>query len=118
MMRKRGQARSAGRTKASALERIIDHLIATADPSRLFELYYWCQEAELLKIIRACASLPDAQRHLIASFFATMDGTELISANWKDDGQLVLCCQGSPQRTRLDSPGLDTEAGGHVQHRQ
>ena len=117
MMRKSGRKASKSTGESAALERIIEHLIATADPSRLFEFYYWSQEPDLLKIIRACASLPEAQRRMIASFFATMDGGELVSASWKEDGQLVLRCQGGHQRSQSDVSSFDIEPKGRAHRR-
>jgi hypothetical protein len=93
MKRKSGGVRSKAVTEDSALMRIVEYVIDTADPSRLFEFYYWCEEPDLLTIVRACAALPEAQRKVIASFFAAMDGNELISVSSQDDDRLVLCCQ-------------------------
>jgi hypothetical protein len=109
MKRKRGPARSKAFTENSALERIVEYLIETAEPARLFEFHYWCQEPELLRIVRACAALPQAQRHLIASFFAAVDGAELVSADLKEDGQLVLSCQSGRQQAHPGSIPLHTE---------
>jgi hypothetical protein len=117
MKRKRGRARSKALTESSALEHIVEYLLENSDPSGLFEFYYWCQEPELLNIVRACAALPEAQRRLIASFFAAMDGNELFSADWKGDGQLVLCCQSGRQRARPDGIALDSEPKSHAQGR-
>jgi hypothetical protein len=83
--------------KGSALQRIVEHVIASTEPCQLFELYYWCQEPRLLRIVRACAALPDAQQRLIASFFDGLKETDLISANWTADGQLLLSCQSGRQ---------------------
>jgi hypothetical protein len=109
MKRKRRRSRSKAFTENSALERIVEYLIETAEPARLFEFYYWCQEPELLKIVRVCAALPEAQRHLIASFFAALDGKELVSADWSEDGQLVLCCQSGRQQAPPGGIPLHTE---------
>jgi hypothetical protein len=116
MMRKRGRVRSKALTESSALEHIVEYLLENSDPSGLFEFYYWSQEPELLKIVRACAALPEAQRRLIASFFEAMDGNELVSADWKDDGQLVLCCQSGRQRAHPGGIPLHTEPK-HAQRR-
>jgi hypothetical protein len=115
MMPKSGRVRSKTVTRDSALKRIFEYVIETADPSRLFEFYYWCQEPELMTIVRACAALPEAQRRLIASFFAAMDGNELVSADWKDDGQLVLCCQSGRQRAHPADIPVDTQTRGRAQ---
>ena len=114
MKRKRGRARPKAFTENSALERIVEYLIETAEPERSFEFYYWCQEPELLKIVRACAALPEAQRRLIASFFAAMDGNELVSADWREDGQLVLCCQSGRRQARPSGIPLHTETKGRA----
>jgi len=67
-----------------------------------------------MTIVRACAALPEAQRRLIASFFAAMDGNELVSADWKDDGQLVLCCQSDRQRAHPGDISVDTQTRGRA----
>jgi hypothetical protein len=113
-MRKRGRARSKASAESSALEHIVEYLLENSDPSGLFEFYYWCQEPELLKIVRACAALPEAQRRLIASFFAAMDGNELVSADWREDGQLVLCCQSGRRQARPSGIPLHTETKGRA----
>jgi hypothetical protein len=117
MMPKSGRVRSKTVTGDSALKRIFEYVIETADPSRLFEFYYWCQEPELVTIVRACAALPEAQRRLIASFFAAMEGNELVSADWKADGQLVLCCQSGRQRAHPDGIAVGAEPKSHAQRR-
>jgi hypothetical protein len=97
-MRKRGVTRLNGLRGESGTERTVEYLIATAEPSRLFELYYWSREPELLEIVRACACLPEAQRRLIASFFSSMGGSELVAASRKDEGQLVLSCRAGKEQ--------------------
>jgi hypothetical protein len=97
MVRKRAPSRIQNKNSKGML----DYLIANAEESRLLELFYWSQEPDLLGIVRACASLPDAQRRLIASYFAAMDGTQLLSVDCRHKGQLVLYHQQPPRSMKL-----------------
>jgi hypothetical protein len=101
-MRRRGRERSVSLSDNSSLAKVVEYISETVEPAQLFELYYWSQDQELLKIVRACAGLPESQRHLIASFFENMSGNKLMSADWKGDGQLVLCCRCNPVRSVAD----------------
>jgi hypothetical protein len=101
-MGNRKRTRSRPWTGNSALKHIVEFLTETAEPSRLFEFSYWCQEPDLLKIVRACAALPEEHRRVIAAFFAAVDGNELDSADWLDD-RLILSCQNAPQKVHPGS---------------
>jgi hypothetical protein len=99
MVRKRGRAPSKIENENS--EGMLDYLFANTEESKLLELFYWCQEPDLLGIVRACAALPDAQRRLIASYFAAIDGTRLLSVDCRHDGHLVLYRQGPRRKMKL-----------------
>jgi hypothetical protein len=76
--------------KKTPCERVMAHLLATADPARLFELYYWAQEPALLGIIRACATLPEAHLSALEAFFSGAKGEKPLVVNFDQRGQLVL----------------------------
>src|ERR1700723_49998 len=76
--------------KKTPCERIMAHLLATADPARLFELYYWAQEPALLGIIRACASLPEAQLIALEAFFSDAKSKMPLVVNFDQRGQLIF----------------------------
>ena len=69
---------------------MIEHIVSTTPPSRLFELYYWAQEPDLLKLIRRLATLSPANRGAIESFFDLVADNASITAKWGARGQLIL----------------------------
>lgn len=74
----------------SGLARAIEHIVATTPASRLFELYYWAQEPQLLKLFRSFATLePGTQDALVAFFQLVQDGTS-VAARWGTRGELIL----------------------------
>jgi hypothetical protein len=73
----------------SELKRVIDHIVSTTPPSRLFELYYWVQEPALLKIVRSLASMAPADRDALETFLALAQDLAVV-AKWDGGDQLIL----------------------------
>jgi hypothetical protein len=72
------------------LARVIEHIVSTTPPSQLFELYYWAQEPQLVKLFRGFATLePNSQQALISLFELVRDGTS-VSSRYGDRGELIL----------------------------
>jgi hypothetical protein len=72
------------------LTRVISHIVATTPPSRLFELYYWTQEAHLLALMRGLANLPPASRAALESFFRFAGDRATVTARLGLKGELIL----------------------------
>jgi hypothetical protein len=74
----------------SRLARVVDHIVSTTPPSRLFELYYWAQEPNLLELFRSVATLKAGQRDALMSFFELAAGAASVSTRWGPRGELIL----------------------------
>ena len=74
----------------SRLARVVEHIVSTTPPSRLFELYYWTQEPRLLKLFRSVAMLEAGQRDALISFFELAAGAASVSTRWGPHGELIL----------------------------
>jgi hypothetical protein len=72
------------------LARVVEHIVSTTPPCRLFELYYWAQEPRLLKLIRSVAMLEPGQRDALISFFELAVGAASVSTRWGPHGELIL----------------------------
>jgi hypothetical protein len=72
------------------MQEVMDQIAAKCDRARLMELYYWCREPGLLEITRAVASMPDAAREPLESFFALGGDPQSIVATWEPGGRLSL----------------------------
>jgi len=74
----------------SRLARVVEHIVSTTPPSRLFELYYWAQEPRLLELFRSFATLEAGQRDALISFFELAAGAASVSTRWGPRGELIL----------------------------
>lgn len=72
------------------LARVVEHIVTTTPPSRLFELYYWAQEPRLVKLFRSFAMLEAGQRDALISFFEMAAGAASVSTRWGPHGELIL----------------------------
>jgi hypothetical protein len=72
------------------LTRILEHIVSTTPPSRLFELYYWAQEPGLLKLFRRLAILPAESRNVAESFFDLVAENSPIAVSRGAEGQLII----------------------------
>jgi hypothetical protein len=94
---------------SAELRRVVEHIVSTTPPSRLFELYYWAQEPQLLTIIRQLAALPPANRAAIESFFDLAAGDASITATCGPNGQLILAAKHLGQAACILHYMLDDE---------
>src|SRR5829696_3311967 len=89
-MGSRADRRSRGRSAdRSVLKRVIEHIVSTAPPSRLFELYYWLQDPGLLNIVRSVASMSDNDREALESFLGLAQDLAVVT-KWEGGDQLIL----------------------------
>lgn len=72
------------------LARVVEHIVTTTPPSRLFELYYWAQEPHLLKLFRSFATLEVGQQDAMIAFFEMAAGAASVSTRWGPHGELIL----------------------------
>ena len=77
-------------TTQPRLHDLLKQIMAKSDPERIVELYYYCQEPDLLRIIRAISAMPEASRDALASFFALVTDPQSVSATWESSGRLSL----------------------------
>jgi hypothetical protein len=82
--------KAARRLTKSELTRVITHIVATTPPSRLFELYYWAHEPNLLKLMRCLAALTPTNRSALESFFQFAADRAVVTARLSPRGQLIL----------------------------
>ena len=61
-----------------------------ADPARVLELYYWCQEPGLVDAIRALVALPKKSRAALQAFLVMVENPRLVSATVDQFGRLTL----------------------------
>jgi hypothetical protein len=74
-----------------------------ADPGRLLELCYWCQERGLIELIRAYLQLPEHARRMLGDYLLTVRPRE-IEARSDAPGRLVL--SHSRMATKAHTNGL------------
>jgi hypothetical protein len=78
------------RLSEAELTRVISHIVATVPPSRLFELYYWTQEPNLLALMRSLAGLSPASRNALDSFFRFAGDRAKVTARLGPKGEVIL----------------------------
>ena len=78
------------RLSKSELKRVVAYIVAATPPARLFELYYWAQEPNLLKLLRSVASLTPGSRSALESFFRFAADRATVTARLGPKGQLIL----------------------------
>jgi hypothetical protein len=93
--------KAARRLTKSELTRVIAHIVATTPAARLFELYYWAHEPNLLKLMRSLAALTPADRGALESFFQFAADRAVVTAKLNPKGQLILEARHTGEAVRM-----------------
>ncbi len=91
MSRSQLKQKSPARRRKPGVEALVENVVRQlAPPERVFELYYWSREPELLEVIRAVAAMPPASQAALGAFLAMADNGESATASIDGAGNLVL----------------------------
>jgi hypothetical protein len=91
------------------LARVIEHIVATTPPARLFELYYWAQDPRLLKLFRGFATLDSSHQEALVSLFELVRNGTAISTRWGPRGELVLELKHTGEDSSMHRYAIDGE---------
>jgi hypothetical protein len=105
MMRSQSQ-KSAARCRKPRMSPLVACVAEQVEsPERMFELYYWSLEPELLDTIRAIAALPPESRAALDTFLAIAGDPQSVAATVDGNGNLTLA---SPHIAEALAEVIDT----------
>src|SRR5262245_14596451 len=72
------------------LDDAVAFIVANVPQAQLVEMYYWIQEGDLLRIIRALAGAPQETREALAAFLGDVRPSETGVSSFADDSEFTL----------------------------